>query len=316
MKALAINCSEDYNLATAKIAAWLRRQGHHVKKLPNKSAIAQNPTESTNGYDAVFLSALYTWDLPLLVDEAQKALPYSRIEIGGPAASIMPDYVFERTGVRPVIGLDERFESEPARYLSTHTSRGCIRHCAFCSVPDIEGDLREKQDFVAAPYVLDANILACSRDHIESVCEKFSHLPMVDFLHGLDARLVKPWQVELLSRKLKMPVWRFTFDSLRHEAQLTNTLDLLREYGIKPEEKVIIYCLCGYNDDPRNAYERARRIMNLGAHPYAMRFQPLDALIKDQFLCTGWDVKTMREFWDFCNTPTMAWLYEQIRPKR
>ncbi len=315
MKALVINCSEDYNLATAKITAWLKRRGYIVKKMPNKGTVARNPGESTNSYDAVFLSALYTWDLPLLVDEAHKALQRSKVEIGGPAASIMPDYVFEQTGIKPVIGLDERFDSEPARYLSTYTSRGCIRNCEFCSVPTIEGELKERSDYVPASYVLDANILACSRDHIENVCEKLSCLSMVDFLHGLDARLVKAWQVELLSRKLKMPVWRFTFDSLKHEAELKHTLDILRENGIRPEEKIIIYCLYGFDDTPGDAYERAKLIMSLGAHPYAMRFQPLDALVKDQNISRGWDAKTVREFWDFCNTPTLAWLYQQIRPK-
>jgi hypothetical protein len=139
---------------------------------------------------------------------------------------------------------------------------------------------------------------------------------MVDFLHGLDARLLKAWHVELFSEKLKMPVWRFTFDSLKHETDLKSTLELLREYGINPQEKVIIYCLYGFDDTPRDAYERAELITSLGAHPYAMRFQPLDALAKDRHIPRGWTAKIMHEFWDFCNTPTLAWLYEQIRPKR
>jgi hypothetical protein len=278
MKALVINCSKDYNLGAEKIAAWLRRNGYEVtkSKLGNKEIV---------GYDKVFLSTLYTWDLPILVQEAQKAIKPIEVEIGGPAASIMPDYIFAETGIKPAIGLDDRFESEPARYLSTYTSRGCIRNCEFCSVPIVEGGLREIPNFMPTSYILDPNFLACAKSHIENACEKLSALPFVDFLHGLDARLLEPWQVELFLKKLKMPVWRFTFDS----------------------------CLYGFKDTPKDAEERAKQVINLGAHPYAMRFQPLNALSKDNYIPDGWDVNSLIKFGEFCNKPTLAWVYSLLR---
>ena len=306
MKALVINGSKDYNLGTEKIAAWLRRNGYEV----TKSKLGNNEFV---GYDKVFLSALYTWDLPILVQEAHRALEHTRVEIGGPAASIMPDYIFDETGIKPVMGIDDRFESEPARYLSTYTSRGCIRNCEFCSVPIVEGGLREIPNFIPTSYILDANFLACSRSHIENACTKLSALPFVDFLHGLDARLLEPWQVELFIKKLKMPVWRFTFDSLRHESDLKNVLGILKDYRIKPEERAIIYCLYGFKDTPKDAEERAKQVINLGAHPYAMRFQPLDALSKDNYIPDSWNAKLLAEFGQFCNKPTIDWLYSLIR---
>ena len=306
MKVLVVNCSDDYNLATEKIAAWHRRNGHQaVKSKPGNSEF--------DGIDKVYLSAIYTWDLPVLVQEARKALQHTKVEIGGPAASIMPDYIFTETGIRPVFGLDDRFDLEPGRYLSTYTSRGCIRNCEFCSVPIIEGDLREIPNFIPTSYILDANFLACSRNHIEDACEKLYSLHFVDFLHGLDARLLEPWHIELFLKKLKMPVWRFTFDSLRHEAVLKNVLAILKQYGVKPEEKVIIYCLYGFKDIPKDAYERVKKVINLGAHPYVMRFQPLDALIKDNHIPDGWDAKLLAEFGEFCNKPTLAWLFSLLR---
>ncbi len=316
MKALVINCSEDYNLATAKIAVWLRQQGHEVDRFVSKGFCVDNLKSITDHkYDAVYLSALYTWDLPVLVEAAHEVKQCTKVEIGGPAASIMPDYIFEQTGIKPTIGLDDRFDAVPARYLSTYTSRGCIRNCPFCSIPIIEGGLRENADFVPASYVLDANFLACSKSHIENACEKLSELKFVDLLHGLDARLLESWHVELFLKRLRMPVWRFTFDSLKHETELKDMLRLLKDYGIRPEEKVIIYCLYGFDDTPSDAYERAEMIMSLCAHAYAMRFQPLDALTKDQHVPDRWDAKTMLEFWDFCNKPTLAWLNQQLRQK-
>ena len=318
MRALVINCSKDYNLATEKIATWLKRNGYEVIKSRPNIPPHLNPPPPVGGgrgggYDAVFLSAIYTWDLPILVQEAREALKHTKVEIGGPAASIMSDYIFAETGIKPVIGLDSRFDLEPARYLSTYTSRGCIRNCEFCSVPKVEGGLREIPNFIPTSYILDANFLACSKSHIENACEKLSLLPFIDFLHGLDARLLEPWHIELFLKKLKLPVWRFTFDSLRHETALKNVLAMLKQYGVKPEEKVIIYCLYGFKDIPKDAFERAKQVISLGTHPYAMRFQPLDTLIKDSHVPDGWNTNSLSEFGEFCNKPTLAWLYRLLK---
>ena len=110
-----------------------------------------------------------------------------------------------------------------------------------------------------------------------------------------------------------MPVWRFTFDSLRHESDLKNVLAILKDYGIKPEERVIVYCLYGFKDKPKDAYERAKQVISLGAHPYAMRFQPLNALSKDNYIPDGWEARLLAEFGQFCNKPTLAWLYSLLR---
>ncbi|MEO0114338.1 MAG: hypothetical protein ABIK93_02555, partial [candidate division WOR-3 bacterium] len=170
MKALVINCSDDYNLATEKIANWLKRKGYEVQK-------SKPGNDKLIGYDRIYLSAIYTWDLPILVQEAKRAVNFTKVEIGGPAVSVMADYIFAETGIKPKIGLDNRFDLEPGQYLSSYTSRGCIRNCEFCSVPIIEGGLREISDFISAPYILDANFLACSKKHIENACEKLASLP-------------------------------------------------------------------------------------------------------------------------------------------
>jgi hypothetical protein len=306
MRTLVINCSSDYNLGTEKIANWLRRNGHEVTKAKPG---AQNP----NGYDAVYLSALYTWDIPTLTEETARVSPSTTIEIGGPAPSIMASYVFSKTGITPTIGLDPRFASEGGNYKSTYTSRGCIRSCKFCSVPQVEGTLRELPDFTPAPIILDPNFLACSKIHIENATEKLVQLQFVDFLHGLDARLLEPWHVELFTKQLNLRIWRFTFDSLQNEPSLRNTLDILKNYGIKPKERVIVYCIYGFTETPEDAYERAKLILKLGTHPYAMRYQPMDALSKNNSIPPHWTSKKLRDFDLYCNVPTMRWLYALLR---
>jgi hypothetical protein len=306
MKALVINCSTDYNLGVEKITNWLSRQGHRVTK-------AKPGVKALNGYDSVYLSALYTWDIPALIEEVKRFLPGTKIAIGGPAPSVMANYIYSKTGIRPTIGLDPRFEAEPGNYKSSYTSRGCIRNCPYCSVPDVEGDLREVADFTPAPVILDPNFLACSKKHIECAIEKLARLPLVDFLHGLDVRLLKSWQIELFLKELKLIVWRFTFDSKKNESVINRALDILKNYGVKPQEKVIIYCIYGYDDNPDDAYERARIISNFGAHPYAMRYQPMDALIKNNYVAPAWTAQKLKDFGQHCNIPTMHWLMSIFR---
>jgi hypothetical protein len=308
MKALIVNYSSDYNIAVEKIANWLKRSGHQAVK-------AKPGIKNFREYDAIYLSALYTWELPVLVKEAKIASGYTKVEIGGPAASVMSSYILKETGINPKIGLDGRFETESGKYYATYTSRGCIRNCPFCSVPSVEGELRENPDFIPASVVLDANFLACSKRHIENACEKLTKLPYVDFLHGLDARLLQPWHIELILNNLNLVCWRFTFDSLKNESALFNALSMLKDYGVG-NENIIIYCIFNYDETPEDAYERAHFILNQKAHPYAMRFQPLDALQKDCFIAKAWTEKKLNDFKRFCNIPTLQWLNNRLKKAR
>jgi hypothetical protein len=129
----------------------------------------------------------------------------------------------------------------------------------------------------------------------------------------LDARLLEPWQVELFTKELSLPVWRFTFDSIKNESILNNTLDILKNYGIKPKEKVIVYCIYGFDETPKDAQERAKIILKLGAHPYAMRFQPLHALSKNHAIAEGWYAKKLKDFGQSYNVATMRWLLNTLR---
>jgi hypothetical protein len=167
-------------------------------------------------------------------------------------------------------------------------------------------------EFIPAPSVLDNNFLACSRAHIEEAVERLAAMPVVDFLHGLDARLLRPWHIELFRGRLNMPCWRFTFDSLRHESTMREVINMLASFGIEAEDSVVIYCLCGYDDSRDDAYSRRDVVLSLGAHPYAMRHQPLDALRKNAFVPDGWTAAELKEFRDICNIPTTAWILRAL----
>ena len=77
------------------------------------------------GFDLYAFSVIFTWDLPALA-QAVKAVPEGADKwIGGPAASSMAAWVEDRTGVRPVVGPDPRFERQLGDYKWCRTTRGC-----------------------------------------------------------------------------------------------------------------------------------------------------------------------------------------------
>jgi hypothetical protein len=124
-----VNSSPDvYNLAVHRIANYHRGLGDEV-------AIAQGGLFLPEVWDAekLYFSTIFTWDLPGLVERVNLFKQRgAQIEIGGPAATALPGYILEKTGIRPATGLDQRFEHMPGEYQMVFTSRGCPRGCEFC----------------------------------------------------------------------------------------------------------------------------------------------------------------------------------------
>jgi hypothetical protein len=204
--------------------------------------------------DPVRISVTFTWDIP----EGQRLFrAYSRytddIQIGGPAFD------------------DPGGEFTPGQFVKegvTITSRGCIRHCDFCLVPQREGKIRELP--IRDGYVVqDNNLLACSKPHIEAVFEMLRRQPYsADFAAGLDARLLKPWHVELF-KSLKSP--RLWFAADKCVGPLIEAAPLLSDF---PKYKKFCYVLIGFGDDTINqAEKRLRHVWDLGFYPFAMLYR-------------------------------------------
>lgn len=90
----------------------------------------------------------------------------------------------------------------PGRYLKygyVITSRGCPNRCWFCSVPKREGGVLRELPITSGWNVLDDNLLACSEAHIRAVFAMLmQRQERPAFTGGLEARLLRPWHVELL----------------------------------------------------------------------------------------------------------------------
>ncbi len=156
------------------------------------------------------------------------------------------------------------------------TTRGCIRKCPFCVVPEKEGWIRETGDIYdfwdghsKKIVILDNNILAV-KDHFKKICRQIKKEKLlVDFNQGLDHRLLNNNIADIL-KSLRYREYRFSFDSMKYENSVRKTIDILHKYEIKWS---MWYVLTGYDTGP---VEDLMRLELLKAHKqraYVQRYQ-------------------------------------------
>lgn len=166
--------------------------------------------------EEVHVSCTFTWDRP----EAERlvktwAAQGYRVRLGGPAYD-------------SVAG-----EFEPGMYVKpgmTITSRGCVHRCGFCFVPTREGGLRL---LAIKPGwdVLDNNLLACPRRHIEAVFDMLAGQPRpARFTGGLDARLLKPWAAARIGR-MRLDVAYLAYDRPANAEAVERAVKMLLNAG-------------------------------------------------------------------------------------
>lgn len=208
----------------------------------------------------VMISAAFTWDIP----EAQRlARSWGRyfddVRLGGPA--------FDDPGGDFIPGLFVR----PGVII---TSRGCPKNCPWCLVPRREGMIRELP-IKDGWNIIDNNLLACSRDHIEAVFSMLKRQPKpAVFSGGLDITLLKNWHIDLLKSISKERVY-FACDTPEALPELERGADLLSDF---PRWMKYCYVLVGLNGETiEQAEARLIKVFLFGFMPMAMQYRGLDA---------------------------------------
>lgn len=244
----------------------------------------------------VYLSVAFTWHL----SQAWVLSQWWRdsgvaVRAGGPAVSLMPNYLADVAKCGGELSPTPVTRHNPA---ATFTTRGCVRECAFCAVPRIEGPFRELEEWEPAPIVCDSNLTAASRAHFERVVARLHSFKGVDFNQGLDARLLQSWHLDGLT-KLPLVKVRFSWDSLTLESPVMGAIERTLAAGI-PRHRIGVYVLIGHADRPEDARYRLETLRSRGIRGFPMRFQPLDALRKDSYVAPGWtdrELRRMTRYW-------------------
>lgn len=214
--------------------------------------------------DEVHISVSFSWDVPLAERLARQWEHVAPVKIGGPA-----------TGMR-----GEDFV--PGMYLRKGyviTSRGCPNKCWYCSVWRREGNIRELP-ITDGWNVLDDNLLACSREHIESVFSMLSRQKCKpEFTGGLEAARLESWHAEYM-KSLKTRTVFFAYDSNEKYEALCEAGETMRRAGFVSHDTkgketqshaLRCYVLCGYpRDTIPDAEKRMTNAVSAGFMPMAM----------------------------------------------
>jgi len=262
------------NLALMKICACHRSLGDRTFLVEGDDLLK---------FDKVYVSCVFTenrWRA-----EGIKSL-HPNVEIGGSGISLSSSLPNEVEHLMPDYSLYK------LRYSMGFTSRGCIRKCPWCIVPEKEGWIKEWapiQEFLA-PYhsklmLLDNNFLASPKciEKLEWLAKRRRFLK-VSFNQGLDIRLIDDERAELLSKikyydsDFNQRRLYFAWDDLRYEKQVLRGIETLLSHNIPPRH-LRFYMLVGFNVTPEeynwtyfknHDYYRFNRLVSLGVEPYIM----------------------------------------------
>lgn len=221
-------------------------------------------------WDRVFVTTLFTfyWKITVETIEFAKLLVKNRknLMVGGVLASIQPKEIEEATGIKPHVGilragdldkgdtqmidelpldysiLDEiqyRYPMTNAYY--GYTTRGCIRHCAFCAVPTLEPiynsyiPLTERIKRIRDLYGEQQNMLLMDNNVLASDFFPQIIQDIVDCGFGKNAKFVQPNLLDIAIRNLK--------NNINDRAYLRKAQSMIVEFydKLKGEESYEVY---------------------------------------------------------------------------
>jgi len=297
-------------LGLMKISNFHKRCGDEVVFYKGTRAAVRDQK-----WDIIYIATMFTYQWKTTIHTIkfyQRNKAKAPVKVGGVLASLLADDVQKETGIRPHLGLYKKVDRLPPDYhlfddleeypyrvndaSIGYTTRGCIRHCRFCAVSDLEPEyipyipLKNQIDPTKKDLILlDNNVLAS--DEFPRIIREIKKrgfkkgakfngkLRHVDFNQGVDARLLTEENMRLLSEIAIYPL-RIAFDHIELKNLYIEKIRLAHKYGIRRLSNYILY---NFNDTPEDFYERLRinielnEELELRIFSFPMRYIPLNA---------------------------------------
>jgi len=242
------------NLALKKIEKFYRDKGEEVEW--------NNPLMASCS-DITYVSCVFTTNKDLCKEWE------GRSEIGGTGYDLHKLLPPEIDAVKPRINFG-------------FTTRGCIRKCAFCFVPEKEGHIRVEGDIYdiwdgksKELILMDNNILALP-NHFRKICEQLRIEKLkVDFNQGLDIRLLNDELAYELSGIRHISDIRFAWDDIKDEAIVRKGIELLKKHKCR---RGMFYVIVGFNSTIEEDMHRFNTLKGLGQRAYCMRYEKVKGI--------------------------------------
>ena len=251
-----------HNLALMKLSAYHKQKGDETE--------LYSPL-FTKTYDRVYVSKIFT---EFHINECY--IPENFYRAGGSGFNLETKLPRETEHIMPDYSLYN------LNYSLGFTTRGCIRNCKFCIVPEKEGKIKEHaevEEFLNPKsnvvVLLDNNFLALP-SHIRKLQKYIKKGWQMDFNQGLDARLVNKENAKLLAKTKYKEMIRFAWDDIKDEAEIIKGLELVIKAGIRPRN-ITTYVLIGFDTTFEEDLYRIKRLRDIkdergSIKPYVMNY--------------------------------------------
>ena len=232
-----------------------------TKATPDDELSYFGPPDFFAEADEVHVSVTFTYDKAIAENLAEQWRHVAPVKIGGVAYG------------------DAGTDFVPGRYIKPgyiFTSRGCPRRCWFCSVWKRD-PVPRMLPVIDGWNILDDNLLACPRPHVEAVFAMLRRQRRrVEFTGGLEALALEDYQVDLLASLKPRPNMFFAYDPGDKFETLEHAARRLIAAGFTPQShRMRVYVLIGFPKDTFALAEaRLQQMRSIGFTPMAMLWRP------------------------------------------
>ena len=172
------------------------------------------------------------------------------------------------------------YDLYPSRKSIGATTKGCVRKCPFCVVPQKEGSIHQwmhPKDFYDPRFpemiLLDNNWYADKKYWFHTTDWLIDNNIRVNAIQGLDARLLT---MEIARRLKELKWWgqmHFAFDNMADEQAVRDSIAMLKKAGMNIRRNVTYYVLVGHDTTIEEDIYRCRLLKKLGTNAFVMPYK-------------------------------------------